>query len=759
LPIPSQAAVKDLVLVGGGHSHIAALRRLGERPLPGLRVTLVTRDVHTPYAGMLAGLVAGHYGYDRCHVDLGRLVRFAAARLYHAEVVGLDLANRQVLCRGRPPVRYDLLSLDVGSRPGAEGVPGVVEHALAVRPVDRFLAGWERVQARALASAGPYRLVFVGAGAGGVELLLSARHRLRERLRAVGRSPEDAVTVLVGRSAVLLPGHGAGARRRFERILGTRGIEAHLGHGVTRVAADHLVLDDGRQLPHDAVFWVTHAVPPAWVGAAGLAVDAQGFVRVDEHLQSASHPGVFAAGDVASFGGQPGPRCADAAVRQGVPLAENLCRAATGAPLRRYRARARPPLLIGTGEHQAVLARGGWSLEGAWAWRLKERKERRFMARHNELPPLRPAAAPAVAPGLADGETLRELSSLATRCGGCDAKVGATVLARVMNRLTTVARGDVVLGLQEPDDAAVLAVPAGKVLVQSVDYFRSFLDDPYVFGQVAANHALGDLFAMGAEPQSALAVVTVPYGREVMVEETIYELMSGALEVLNGCGAALVGGHTGEGAELALGLVVNGLADRARLLRKRGMRPGDVLVLTKPLGTGTLFAADLRGAARGRWLQGAIASMVMSNQAAAGCLVRHGARACTDVTGFGLLGHLVEMTRPSGVDAVLDLDALPQLEGAAETLRAGISSSLAPQNVRLRRAVRNVEELVGHPGYPLLFDPQTAGGLLASLPAAAAEACVIELRLLGYRQAAVIGRVEARTQALAPVRVVSRGLG
>jgi selenide,water dikinase len=170
------------------------------------------------------------------------------------------------------------------------------------------------------------------------------------------------------------------------------------------------------------------------------------------------------------------------------------------------------------------------------------------------------------------------------------------------------------------------------------------------------------------------------------------------------------------------------------------------LLLTKPIGTGTLFAAHARLAAKGRWIDAALASMVQSNKAAAECLLRHGARACTDVTGFGLLGHLVEMTRPSGVDAELDLTAIPILPGAEETVAAGILSSLQPANVRLRRGIRDQGNWVNHPRYPLIYDPQTAGGLLASVPAAVAEACVRELKALGYPHTAIIGRVLAQDE-------------
>ena len=327
------------------------------------------------------------------------------------------------------------------------------------------------------------------------------------------------------------------------------------------------------------------------------------------------------------------------------------------------------------------------------------------------------------------------------------------MLSRALADLTPVARDDVLIGLDAPDDAAVVRVPPGKAMVHTVDFFRAFIDDPYVFGRIAANHALGDVFAMGGEPQSATAVVTVPPGLESKTEDLLRQMMGGAIEVLNAAGCALVGGHTGEGKELALGFAINGLIDEDMqgLMRKGGLRPGDVLLLTKPIGTGTLMAAHARHAAKGRWIDAALRSMVLSNQSGARVLREHGARACTDLTGFGLLGHLIEMTQPSGVDAELQLSALPRLDGALECVRAGIVSSLQPANVRLRRGLRNGQDFVNDPRYALLFDPQTAGGLLASVPAERAEACVAALQAAGYAHTAVIGRITEQGDALEPV--------
>lgn len=744
--------VKDIVLVGGGHAHVSVLRRFGMKPMPGVRLTVITRDIHTPYSGMLPGLVAGHYGWDDVHIDLGPLARFAGARLYHGEVAGLDLAQRVVQVPGRPPVHYDLLSINTGSRPRTIDVPGALEHALPVKPIDQWLDNWQALQERVRASRGAFRVVVVGGGAGGVELALATRHRLRHLLREQGEDASRLHYTLLTDGPEILPTHNPGVRRRFNRVLGERDIAVHAHSRVVAVEPDGVQVEGGGFHPADAVLWVTSAAAPQWPGQSGLAVDEQGFIRVDASLRSTSHPEVFAAGDVAALP-DPRPKSGVFAVRQGPVLTENLRRAVAGRPLKRYRPQKHFLGLISTGDQYAVASRGNWSWEGRLLWTWKDWIDRRFMQRFNELPEMPQETGPDVG-GIADAEAIRELSTLAMRCGGCGAKVGSTVLSRVINRLPAQRRPDVLIGLDSPDDAAVFEVPPGKVMVQSVDYFRAFIDDPYTFGRIAANHALGDIFAMGAEAQSALAIATVPYGREHIVEQTLAEVMSGALDTLAPTGAVLAGGHSSEGAELAFGLTVNGLIAKDALLRKGGMHPGDALILTKPIGTGTLFAAEMRGKAKGRWVDGAIQSMLVSNQAAAACLYRRGATACTDVTGFGLLGHLVEMTRASDVDVRLELETVPVLDGAEETVAAGILSSLQPQNVRLRRAVRDPDALSAHPRYPLLFDPQTAGGLLAAVPAAQAADCLAELHDLGYPHAVIIGRVEPRSAEEAPVQVV-----
>lgn len=754
----SQPVVRDIILIGGGHSHVGVLKRFGMKPEPGVRLTVICTDVHTPYSGMLPGYVAGHYSYDDVHIDLGRLCMFAGARLFRDEVMGIDRVQRKVICRNRPPVAYDLLSINIGSTPQLK-VTGS-ELAVPVKPIHGFNVRWQALLSRVQNhTRGPLRIAVVGGGAGGVELLLAMQHRLRAELKALGRDVNMLHFALVHAGAKMLPTHNERVRHTFERVLRERDVNVHLNAEVTRVDRGLLICKDGQQFDADEVIWVTQAGGAPWLKNTGLSLDREGFIQVKNNLQTVDDELIFAAGDIATLTARPLEKAGVFAVRMGPVLADNLRAALRDEPLQNYEPQKKWLALISTGNRYAVASRGNLGWAGAWIWRWKDWIDRRFMRKFSEFPAMNPQPAPAEATTalkMSSEESLQAISAMAMRCGGCGAKVGSTVLSRALGQLNVVHRDDVLIGLKDPDDAAVVRIPPGKALVHSVDFFRAFVDDPYLFGRIAANHALGDIFAMGAQAQTATAIATVPPGLEHKVEELLFQMMTGAVEVLNDAGCALVGGHTGEGSELALGFAVNGLIDEndQRLMRKGGMQAGDVLILSKPIGTGTLFAAHARLATKGRWIDAALTSMAMSNRQGSDILREFGATACTDLTGFGLLGHLVEMTKPSGVDAELNLAALPLLDGAIECVAAGIVSSLQPANVRLRRALRNQEEFVGHPRYPLLFDPQTAGGLLATVPADQVQACVAKLRAAGYVHTAIIGRILPMGEALEPVVLI-----
>ncbi len=714
---PAEPVTTDIVLVGGGHAHVEVVRRFAMEPEPGARLTIVARDTFTPYSGMLPGYLAGHYDHAACHIDLRPLARMARARLIHAPATGLDPIAGNIAIEGRPPVPYDLASIDIGSVPTTLGIAGADDHAIPVKPVDRFLARWQGVEARLSETSGPFRLTVVGGGAGGVEVALSLRHRLRRHLAEQGGDPDRvAVTVVTDRHTVLHQ-HAMPVRRAMIGALGKRNVTIVTGHKVVAFNTDRVVCDPEKEIVSDAAVLVTHAAAHPWLKSTGLDLDDSGFIKVGPTLQAVSHPAVFAAGDVAAFTSQPLAKSGVYAVRKGPVLAENLRLMARGLRPRPYRPQGRTLALISTGDQNAVASWGPLAIEGAWVWRWKDRIDRRWMAVYQDIEPM------------------PEDPTDPMRCGGCGAKAPAAVLDRALARLDVKANPSLVAGLDAPDDAAVFTPPAGEVAVQTVDQFRALVDDPHLFGRLMAVHALGDLHAMGATPAVALALVGLPFADPARMESDLVQVLAGALQVLNEENCALAGGHTSEAQEFTFGLSLTGFAREDALLTKGGLRPGDDLILTKPLGTGVLFAADMRGAAKSAWVEAALTCMLQSSAAAARCLQAHGAKAATDVTGFGLAGHLLEMLRASSASADLWLDALPVLDGARDLFARGFASTLQPANVE------TAAPALDDGNDSILFDPQTAGGLLAGIAPDRSTACLKDLHDAGYGSARVVGRV------------------
>lgn len=386
MPSSNLPILRDILLVGGGHSHVEVLKRFAQRPLPGARLTLICRDTHTPYSAMLPGYIAGHYRYDEVHIDLIQLAQYAGAHFYRDEAIGIDRRNQEVLCRSNAPVAYDLLSINIGSTPQIDQVPGATEHALAVKPIQQFNDRWRELLERIIYRPGRVRIAVVGGGAGGVELILAMQYRLRRECQTLGRDPDDLKFSLFTRSSSILPTHNRRVQAQFERTLNQRAVQVYTHTEVTQVEANQLRSAGGKWYSTDEIVWVTHAGGAPWLKTTGLALDKAGFIQVEDTLQTRTDPHLFAAGDVATQVNHPREKTGVIAVRQGRPLADNLRAAAQGRRLKPYRPQKKRLALITTGDRHAVASRGQLCLAGNGLWHWKNWIDRRFIAKFNELP-------------------------------------------------------------------------------------------------------------------------------------------------------------------------------------------------------------------------------------------------------------------------------------------------------------------------------------------------------------------------------------
>jgi len=517
----------------------------------------------------------------------------------------------------------------------------------------------------------------------------------------------------------------------FLDLLRQRGIDVHLNARVIDGNEHTLRLNNGQELNYDIVLWATNAAPQPLVQTTGLPCTTDGFLQVQDTLQSLGDPAVFGTGDCISFVSYPDlPKNGVYAVREGMRLFDNIQRFLHDQPLRPFVPQKRCLCLLNTADNQAMLIYGSLIWKSRFARWWKNRIDRAWVEKFTKFSAMTETSADDV-----ENHTMR--------CGGCGNKISSDVLSAVLKRIDVGDDPRVVLGCAAGEDAAVHRMkpelfgtdPAKLVEVQTVDYFKAFVDDPYLFGRIAALNSISDLYAMNARPFSALAIATLPQARGPVQEAMLYELMTGAVQSLRSLGVILTGGHTTEGPDLALGFAVTGHAEEDRLFQKSHLRAGDVLILAKPIGSGALLAAWMRGACRATWFEALKKQMLLPNAEAGAILARHGVRACTDVTGFGLAGHLLEMLDASRLSARLQTKAVPLYDGFNEVVSQGIVSSLHRDNAKAACRVESVESLAW------LYDPQTAGGLLASVAPQEAETMLRELREAGYERATIIGEV------------------
>lgn len=339
-------------------------------------------------------------------------------------------------------------------------------------------------------------------------------------------------------------------------------------------------------------------------------------------------------------------------------------------------------------------------------------------------------------------ETEVKLTKLAS-CAGCGAKVGAGTLARMLEGFETHYDPRLIVGYDKSDDASVYVITDEVALVQTTDFFPPIVDDPYLFGQIAAANALSDVYAMGGEPRTALNIMCLP---ESMDKHTVHEILRGGYAKAYEAGAIITGGHTIHGAEPIYGLAVAGFVHPDKVLTNSGAEPGDVLLLTKPLGVGVITTAAKADLVEAPVLDRIYRQMATLNKAARDVLVNYPVHSCTDVTGFALLGHSFEMAQGSGCTLHIRAHAVPFHPEALELARMGFIPAGAYRNREYAQAGVQVKGQVEQALEDLFYDPQTSGGLLAAVPEECAEECLNRLLAAGV-EAACIGYVTEQQDA------------
>jgi selenide,water dikinase len=677
----------DLVFIGGGHTHSLVLRMLAMQPIANVRLTLITDTLLTPYSGMLPGYIAGHYSLAETHLDLNKLCHAGQIRLIHGRVSGIDLVNKVVYLDHQASISYDKVSINTGSTPNVD-VAGAREFGVGVKPVSQLTASWKKLLSQKNSHTTPHWAV-VGGGAAGIEMVLAIAHRFKH-------AGDHLRLSLVQSSAQLLPGYHSHVQKKVALALKQYEVELVTDFRVSRATKNALESNTGQTLSIDQSIWCTPATAPRWPTLAGLDTDSNGFIAVNEFLQSTSHEDVFACGDVAAMIKSPRPKAGVYAVRCAPFLTKNLTAAFSGQIMKSVSLQTDFLSLIALGDKVAVGQRGWFSLNGKWVWRWKNQIDQKFMALFAKNLPAMPTM---------DNEPMH--------CGGCGSKIGPELLSDTLQELSIYPNENFSTDLTQAEDAAVAAVVNNTSLFQSIDGFRAFSDDYYKLGIAATHHAVNDIYAMGLQPTSAQVWANLKFEHPRLIKRDFKRLMQGVTETLIHHETTLVGGHSTQGAETHLALVVNGLGVSA--WQKNAIVEGDWLILNKPLGTGIVLAANAQGAASTQSVEALWGHLLQSNRAFFLALGNKDIHAATDVTGFGLIGHALEMLKGTPYSMTISTNSVPLITGALELSRQGFESTLMPQLLWMLDQCdhKNIEKAYLN----CLLDPQTNGGLLVSVAA------------------------------------------
>lgn len=706
-----------IVLIGGGHTHALFLKAWTKNPLSGVALTVIDPNPIAPYTGMLPGHIGGHYKLHELEIDLVKLTRQSNAQVILDRAIGIDIAHKQINLESRPRISFDLASIDIGITSELPSIVGFSDFAIPAKPLHNYAYAWNAYLGEILGGEKKPFVCVIGGGIAGFELALAMHHKFRS-----SQITNAKITIVEKAQDVL-----SGTSERTQRVLLHAAASANIriikGVEIREIRAQAVLLKTGDTIHSEFTVGAAGATPHPWIKNIGLKQQG-GFVQVNEFLQT-SDPHIFATGDCAHMSATPRPKAGVFAVRQAPVLFHNIRASLLQKKLKSYKPQKHFLKLISLGKKDAVADSFGMSLSGPLLWKLKDHIDRKFMAGLTELALPKSNSPPQNLP--IDVQNLQK--EYDHHCAGCGSKLGPMELQNSLGKSCHSKSGGI--HAISGDDAAILTSPDGFQVI-STDHLRAFSLDPFVVGKAAAVHALGDIWAMGAEAQAVLVSIILPQASREIHKDMMREIMQGIREVIDETPAEIVGGHTSIGADLTIGLTVTGTM-ASKPISLNGANTGDQLILTKGLGSGVILAGEMRSLANGRIVENLYRHMCTPSQFASKILKE--AHAMTDVTGFGLAGHLLNILRASDKSARIYREKVPMIPGALELSERGVKSSLWQANrdfANLNHTNNGVD--------PLLFDPQTSGGLLACVPRSNSDQLLIKLKEY-HPEAAIIGEI------------------
>ena len=689
----------DLVLIGGGHSHLSVLMKLAKRPINGNRITLITNEIDTPYSGMIPGYIEGIYSWRDSHIDLYRLCLKLNVRFIHAEVERVSAYEKEIYFKDRPKIKFDVLSINTGIQSNNREIKGAAKYCLPVKPISKLTNNF-------LNKITNFKsIAFIGGGAGSVELALAIKKRF------LNINQDIKITIITGKRG-LLSTFPQKTKLTSLKTLEKFKIDIIEYKRVLEVKPKQIILSDKSMLKIDKAILSTNSMTPKWLAKSDILLTKDNYILVNKSFQT-NYKYVFASGDVIDFNNQNLKKAGVFAVRSGKPLAINIRKFILGKKLVEYKFNKNYLALIGTSKRSAIATKYNLTFNSRFFFYLKKYIDQNFIKKFSDFRIRKKFTLDALKTDVLNifvkhKEKITDKNDI-MQCKGCAAKVPLNALKQALPK-------DIV---STSEDA--VSVPGHPELYQTVDMISSIITDPFLLGKIAANHSISDMVSVNSKITSAMMILQLPLSKTEINSRDLEQVLLGANEIFKTIDCPLIGGHTmiGKDKDPIIGFSILGQKQKKIKIMKnrRKIKTKDLLILTEKIGSGLIFAG-INNYLIDSYFQIDVIKQMIKGNLNFGKISNHlNILSMTDITGFGLANHLLNLIKRDNSKTGLTIypNKIPLFQGVNECLNKDIKSSLFKSNYDIAQKdiiyKRDKSKLDN-----ILYDPQTVGGIAFIIP-------------------------------------------
>ena len=689
----------DLVLIGGGHSHLSVLMKLSKRPINGNRITLITNEIDTPYSGMIPGYIEGIYSWRDSHIDLYRLCLKLNVRFIHAEVERVSAHEKEIYFKDRPKIKFDVLSINTGIQSNNREIKGAAKYCLPVKPISKLANNF-------LNKITNFKsIAFIGGGAGSVELALAIKKRF------LNINQDIKITIITGKRG-LLSTFPQKTKLTSLKTLEKFKIDIIEYKRVLEVKPKQIILSDKSMLKIDKAILSTNSMTPKWLAKSDILLTKDNYILVNKSFQT-NYKYVFASGDVIDFNNQNLKKAGVFAVRSGKPLAINIKQFILGKKLVEYKFNKNYLALIGTSKRSAIATKYNLTFNSRFFFYLKKYIDQNFIKKFSDFKIRKKFTLEALKTDVLNvfvkhKEKITDKNDI-MQCKGCAAKVPLNALKQALPK-------DIV---STSEDA--VSVPGQPELYQTVDMISSIITDPFLLGKIAANHSISDMVSVNSKITSAMMILQLPLSKTEINSRDLEQVLLGANEIFKTIDCPLIGGHTmiGKDKDPIIGFSILGQKQKKIKIMKnrRKIKTKDLLILTEKIGSGLIFAG-INNYLIDSYFQTDVIKQMIKGNLNFGKISNHlNILSMTDITGFGLANHLLNLIKRDNSKTGLTIypNKIPLFQGVNECLNKDIKSSLFKSNYDIAQKdiiyKRDKSKLDN-----ILYDPQTVGGIAFIIP-------------------------------------------